>query len=56
METPEECMKKALEIATTIAEKSPVAIATCKKSLIYSRDHTVQEGLAHIGILNSAAL
>ena len=39
-----------------IASKSPVAIATSKKSIVYSRDHTVQEGLEHIALLNSVML
>jgi hypothetical protein len=41
MGSQEECLKKAYEIANTIAMKSPVAINITKKSIIYSRDHTV---------------
>lgn len=35
-------------IATEIASKSPVAVQGTKFNLVYSRDHTVQEGLEHI--------
>lgn len=41
-------IKAALEIASTIASKSPVAVQGTKKSLVYSRDHTVEEGLEQI--------
>lgn len=41
-------LKDVLDIAETIASKSPVAIQGTKESLVYSRDHTVQEGLNHI--------
>lgn len=41
-------MKAVFEIAKQIASKSPVAIQATKKSLVYSRDHSVQEGLDHI--------
>ena len=44
------------EIAHTIASKSPLVIKGIKKSLLYNRDHTVQEGLEHIKMWNSAML
>jgi len=40
-ETPEDCIQKALEIAALIATKTPVGINAIKRSIIYSRDHTV---------------
>ena len=49
-------MKEALDLASLIASKSPVAVTGTKLSLNYSRDHTVQEGLNHILQLNSALL
>ena len=55
-ETPEECLKEAVDLAKFIASKSPVAVTTTKQSLNYSRDHTVQEGLDHICWLNSVML
>ena len=49
-------MEGAMKLAEQIANKSPVAIDTTKKSLVYSRDHSVAEGLAHIAVLNSVML
>lgn len=39
---------EALSVAITIAEKSPVAVQGTKRSLVYSRDHSVQQGLDHV--------
>jgi delta(3,5)-delta(2,4)-dienoyl-CoA isomerase len=55
-ETKEDCFKKAYEIAKTIAAKSPVGVATLKQNIVYSRDHTVEEGLNHILLLNMSML
>lgn len=41
-------MTAVMDIAKVIASKSPVAVQVTKDSLVYSRDHTVQEGLDHI--------
>lgn len=41
-------IEESLKVAQNIAQKSPVAVQTAKKSLIYSRDHSVEEGLEHI--------
>lgn len=41
-------LKAVFQIAQDIAAKSPVAVQGTKKSLVYSRDHGVQEGLDHI--------
>lgn len=38
----------ALELAAEIASKSPVAVQGTKESLVFSRDHSVQDGLDHI--------
>ena len=38
----------ALETAALIATKSPVAVQGTKISLVFSRDHSVQEGLDHV--------
>lgn len=42
------------ELATEIAAKSPLAIRGIKETLIYSRDHTVAEGLNYVATLNAA--
>ncbi len=49
-------LEAAEKLAREIVGKSPVAIYTIKKSIVYSRDHTVDEGLKHIAILNGAML
>jgi delta(3,5)-delta(2,4)-dienoyl-CoA isomerase len=43
-------------MAVLIASKSPIAVTTSKLSLNYSRDHSVQEGLDHVLLLNSVML
>lgn len=55
-EDNEQCMKAALKLATEISSKSPVAVSASKLSIVHSRDHTVQEGLNHIALLNSVML
>ncbi len=45
-----------MELATLIASKSPVAVSTTKRSIVFSRDHPVSEGLEHVGLLNSVML
>lgn len=52
----EKLMTEALSLAEEIASKSPVAVQTTKISLNYSRDHTVDEGLAHIRDINQTML
>ena len=47
-ESKEEMMKRAIDLATEIASKSPVAVAATKLQLNYGRDHTVDEGLDYI--------
>ncbi|XP_045169189.2 delta(3,5)-Delta(2,4)-dienoyl-CoA isomerase, mitochondrial-like isoform X3 [Mercenaria mercenaria] len=46
----------ALDMAALIASKSPIAVQGTKASMVYSRDHSVQEGLEHIGIWNQSML
>jgi enoyl-CoA hydratase len=45
-----------LELARSIAAKSPLAIAGAKMSLNYSRGRTVEEGLRHVALWNAGAL
>lgn len=56
LETKEACLKRAIDLAKEIASKSPVGVATLKQNIVYSRDHTVEEGLNHILLLNMAML
>ena len=46
----------AMELAKTIAGKSPVAIYSNKKILNFSRDHPVADGLEYNRVWNNAAL
>ncbi|XP_050294139.1 delta(3,5)-Delta(2,4)-dienoyl-CoA isomerase, mitochondrial [Anthonomus grandis grandis] len=52
----EEMIQGALGLAEQISKKTPVAVQATKASLVYSRDHTVQEGLDHIALLNQFLL
>lgn len=49
-------VKKALEMASLIAAKSPVAVQSTKAIVNWSVDHTVEDGLAYTKAWNSAAL
>lgn len=44
----EAMIQHSLHIAETIAAKSPVAVQATKKNIVYSMDHTNQEGLDQI--------
>uniref|UniRef100_A0A182VZY6 Delta(3,5)-Delta(2,4)-dienoyl-CoA isomerase, mitochondrial n=1 Tax=Anopheles minimus TaxID=112268 RepID=A0A182VZY6_9DIPT len=48
----EELLKGAMKLAEEIASKSPIAVQGTKKNLVFSADHTVQEGLDHIRGIN----
>jgi len=49
-------MKHVMELATCIAQKSPLAIRGIKDTLNYSRDHSVAEGLEYVAAKNAAIL
>ncbi|KAJ2661976.1 hypothetical protein IW148_003183 [Coemansia sp. RSA 1199] len=51
----EEAMAVAVDTAKAIAAKSPVAIASTKHLLNYSRDHSVREGLEYTALWNTLA-
>lgn len=46
----------SVELAKDIATKSPVAVQGSKNIMVYSRDHSVQEGLNYTVVWNSAML
>jgi len=50
----EDMVNFAIELANKIASKSPLAISHIKKTLNYSRDHSIQEGLNYVRMINSA--
>lgn len=55
-DTPESLMEESIKLGESIAVKSPVAVQVSKASLVYSRDHSVQDGLDHIAIYNQTML
>jgi len=52
----QDVLQDALQLASLISSHSPVAVMGTKRSLIYSRDHTVAEGLEHVAGHNALAL
>eukprot|EP01064_Diplonema_japonicum_P027989 TRINITY_DN4205_c1_g2_i1.p1 TRINITY_DN4205_c1_g2~~TRINITY_DN4205_c1_g2_i1.p1 ORF type:complete len:272 (+),score=57.01 TRINITY_DN4205_c1_g2_i1:62-877(+) len=52
----DQLLKEALDLASVIASKSPIAVAGTKHNINYSRDHTVEDSLKHIALWNSAML
>jgi enoyl-CoA hydratase/carnithine racemase len=52
----ESAIEAGMELARTIASKSPLAVAGAKMSLNYSRGRTVEEGLRHVAMWNAGAL
>ena len=52
----ETMMEEVMAIARNIASKSPLAIRGTKEMLLYSRDHTVKDGLDHIATWNAGML
>ncbi|KAF7218697.1 delta(3,5)-Delta(2,4)-dienoyl-CoA isomerase, mitochondrial [Nothobranchius furzeri] len=52
----EAMMAGALEMAGQIACRSPVAVQGTKKNLLYSRDHSVAEGLNYMATWNMSML
>ena len=49
-------MREVAAIARTIAAKSPLAIRGTKEMVLYSRDHSVAEGLNYIATWNAGML
>ena len=52
----EAAVAAAMELARTIAAKSPLAVTGAKKSLNHSRGRTVEEGLRDVALWNAATL
>jgi len=55
-ESREELMEKVMEVAQTIASKSPLSIRGTKEMLNYTRDHSVADGLNFIATWNAAMI
>ena len=52
----ETMMREVLAIAKSIASKSPLAVRGSKEMLLYSRDHSVAEGLNYVATWNAGML
>lgn len=55
-DTKDSMIEEAIKMAALIASKSPVAVQGTKRNLVYSLDHTNQEGLDHIKEINKLNL
>ena len=55
-ESPEALQRGVLEMARTIAAKSPLAVRGCKEMITYARDHSVADSLNYIATWNAAML
>lgn len=54
--THQQLVEGVMEIARSIAAKTPLAIAGSKEILNYARDHSIQDGLNYIATWNAAML
>ncbi len=52
----DEVVSAALDLAKTIASKSPIAVNGSKKLISHARDHSVQENLVYTQTWNAHAL
>ena len=52
----ETLLREVTEIARNIAAKSPLAVRGTKEMLLYSRDHSVRDGLNYIATWNAGML
>jgi enoyl-CoA hydratase len=55
-DSPEDLWRGVSEIAAAIAAKSPLSIRGIKEMVVYSRDHSVADGLNYIATWNAAML
>ena len=55
-DTRKDMIGGVMEIAKTIAEKSPLSIRGSKEMIRYARDHSVADGLNYISIWNAAMM
>lgn len=55
-DTRENLIAGAVQMATLIASKSPIAVQSSKINLIYARDHSVRDGLDYVATWNQVML
>ena len=51
-----ELQSEVSAVARELASKSPLTLRGCKHTILYSRDHTVAEGLEHVALWNAGAV
>lgn len=51
-----ELSRGASAAAIAVAAKSPLAVQGTKAAMLHARDHSVNEGLEHVAVMNSARL
>ena len=54
LDTPAQALEAAMQCAREIAAKPPVAIWGTKQAIHYARDHSVDDALKHMGVLQGA--
>lgn len=52
----QDVVQACIQTAVAIAKQSPVAVFGTKRNLIYSRDHSIEDGLEYAATWNGAAL
>lgn len=52
----DDCFDGAVETATIIAEKSPIGVQATKMTLNHARNHSIEESLEFVKILNASQL
>lgn len=55
-EDRETMLREVMAIACAIADKSPLAVRGTKEMLLYSRDHSVREGLNYVATWNAGMM
>ncbi len=56
LDTPDLLLQHAFSVAKKIAEKPPLAMQGIKRSMLYSRDHSVAQALDHTVMMQAAIL
>ena len=55
-DTKDEMLAHAMDTAGQIASKSPLTIRGIKKVSVYTRDHSTDDALEHVGMHHAANL
>ncbi|KAJ3315321.1 putative enoyl CoA hydratase [Boothiomyces sp. JEL0838] len=55
-EDPKQLFEEGFKLAVEIGDKPPIATKSIKEVLLYSRDHSVDDGLKYVSVWNSVML